>query len=191
MNPAAAMTEDEKDPLITSAWLGALIRDTCKGHPDIADAGAMVEFVIAAIPAHGYHDALAVTLRPYVREEFGRARRTIRGPTAVQFSAPKWSPQPARMSPAKRRRAQIADTMRLFVANLLGQRVHGKNGGTLVGDCIHEDLVFIVANQNKLSAANADSAKFYARLDRLLLESGKEHVRDVPPELLVTLQEKP
>ena len=130
--------------------------------------------VAANVPSKDLRAALALALRPYVRELVGRRR----------MANPVLHPGVTRAEIERSARSPKVAAIRAQHAAWLRDLVHVEGGYKPLGECDYDDLMFAATERRELAVRNVRQAERLEQIAELLHEHDVETVADLPAHVL-------
>ena len=139
----------------------------------VADPGILADLVLPMIAKKDRDEALAQSLRTFVRQVFSEGRLT----TYIDPNGRVADVQPSRSAKVE----GIREHWRRALRDPINV---GKGSWKLLGDCDAADLFFVADFRREQADRNSAKASQYDGLRKLLEEHGVEMVRDLPTSTL-------
>ena len=154
--------------------LRELIRTTMADSA-VADPGILADLVLTKISKKDRDEALAQSLRTFVRQVFSEGRLT----TYIDPSGQVADVQPGRS-------AKVAGIREHWQRALRDPINVGTGVWKLLGDCTATDLFFVADFRREQASRNTAKAAQYDALRSLLDDHGVDRVRDLPTSILAS-----
>lgn len=144
----------------------------------VADPGVLADLVFLKIAKKDRDEALAQSLRTFVRQVFSEGRLT----TYIDPSGRVADVQPVRVQPG--RSAKVAGIREHWQRALRDPINVGAGLWKLLGDCTATDLFFVADFRREQASRNTAKAAQYDALRALLDDHSVDRVRDLPTSIL-------